>query len=109
MLRIRTVQWSVLTGLVAWMPFMIVVFKAAFGVDTYVVLHALYVRHSLTWVWGNVAFGLALIPLAIWVSRKFGDRPMIQALMRSLAGYNLNAAADFLATLSEFEEEKRDN
>jgi hypothetical protein len=35
--------------------------------------------------------------------------PKIQWLMKELAGYNLNAASDFLATLSEFEEEKRDN
>jgi len=59
----------------------------------------------------NVALGLAIIPLAIWVSRKFGDRmgqsPMIQWLMRSLAGYNLNVATGFLASLSEFESEAR--
>jgi len=29
--------------------------------------------------------------------------------MKELAGYNLNAASDFLATLSEFEEEKRND
>jgi len=102
-LRIRTIQWGVLAGLVAWVPFMIVVFKAAFGVDIY----------EAAWVWSNVAFGLALIPVAIWASKKFGDRmdrsPIIQGLMKSLAGHNLNAAADFLMTLSEFEEEKRDN
>ncbi len=78
---------------------MIVVFKAAIGLDIY----------QPAWVWSNVAFGLALIPLAIWVSRKFGDRmdrsPFIQGIMRSLAGYNLNAAANFLATLKQFEEE----
>lgn len=101
-LRIRTIQWGVLAGLVAWVPFMIVLFKVAFGVDIY----------EAAWVWSNVAFGLALIPVAIWVSKKFGDRmdrsPKIQWLMKELAGYNLNAASDFLATLSEFEEEKRD-
>jgi flagellar biogenesis protein FliO len=60
----------------------------------------------------NVLFGLAIIPMAIWVSRKFGDRmgrsPIIQRLMRELAGYNLNAATRFLATLSEFEDERHD-
>jgi len=102
-LRIRTVQWGVLAGLVAWAPFMIVVFKAGFGVDIY----------EAAWVWSNVVFGLVLIPVAIWVSKKFGDRmdrsPIIQGLMKSLAGQNLNEAADFLVTLSEFEEEKPDN
>lgn len=102
-LRIRTIQWGVLAGLVAWVPFMIVLFKVAFGVDIY----------EAAWVWSNVAFGVALIPVAIWVSKKFGDRmdrsPIIQGLMKSLSGHNLNAAADFLMTLSKFEEEKRVN
>ncbi len=98
-LHIRTIQWGVLAGLVGWVPFVIVVFKAVFGVDVY----------EGAWVWSNVAFGLALIPMAIWVSKKFGHRlnrsPAIQAFMRSLAGYNLNAAAEFLAELSRFERE----
>lgn len=102
-LRIRSIQWGVLAGLVVWVPFTIVVFKAAFGVDIY----------EAAWVWSTVAFGLACIPLAIWVSRKFGDRmdrsPMVQGFMRSLAGHNLNAAAEFLATLSEFGDEKRES
>jgi len=33
---------------------------------------------------------------------------VMQRLMRELAGYNINAATDFLATLSEFENEARD-
>jgi hypothetical protein len=37
-----------------------------------------------------------------------GRSPKIQWLMKELAGYNLNVASDFLATLSEFEEEMRD-
>jgi hypothetical protein len=98
-LRIRNTQWAVLVGLVVWVAFLIVVMKAAFDVDIY----------QAAWVWSNVAFGLALIPLAIWVSKKFGNRmnqsPFMQQIMRSLAGYNLNAAADFLATLKQFEAE----
>lgn len=100
-LRIRSIQWGVLAGLVVWVPFTIVIFKAAFGVDIY----------EAAWVWSTVAFGLALIPLAIWVSKKFEDRmdrsSIIRGLMRSLAGYNLSAATDFLAALSEFEDEGR--
>jgi hypothetical protein len=98
-LRIRNTQWAVLVGLVVWVAFMIVVMKAAFGVDIF----------EPAWVWSNVAFGLALIPLAIWLSKKFGDRmersPFFQGIMRSLAGYNLNQATDFLATLQQFEAE----
>ena len=57
----------------------------------------------------NVAMSLALIPAAVWVSRKFGDRmdrsPAVQRLMRELGGYNITAASDSLATLAEFEQE----
>lgn len=98
-LRIRNTQWAVLAGLVVWVAFMIVIFQVLFGVDIY----------EPAWVWSNVAFGLALIPLSIWVSKKFGDRmdrsPIIQGIMGSLAGYNLNAAVGFLATVAEFERE----
>jgi hypothetical protein len=106
LLRIRVTQWALLTGqLVWWVPFTIVALKGFLGVDAYRVFGGVVLAV-------NVLFGLAIIPMAIWVSRKFGDRmgrsPIIQGLMRELAGYNLNAATRFLATLSEFEDESRD-
>ena len=105
-LRIRTTQWALLTGQVVWwIPFLIVALKGCFDVDAYEIL-------STGYLLANVAGGLALIPLAIWVSRKFGARtgrsPVMQWLMRELAGYNLNAATGFLATLSAFERETSD-
>jgi hypothetical protein len=98
-LRIRMVQWAVLAGLAVWVAALIVIFKAAFGVDIY----------EPRWIWSNVAFGVALIPLAVWLSKRFAaqmDRsPFIQGVMRSLAGYNLTSAAGFLASLAEFQHE----
>ena len=98
-LRIRTVQWGLLGGTVVWAPFLIVVSKVLLGLEGF----------SAAWLWANVIFGLALIPLAIWLSKKFGDRmgqfPFIQQLMKDIAGRNLNAAAAFLTTVSEFEHE----
>ncbi len=104
-LRIRAIRWALLTGqLVWWVPFLIVVLKGGFGVDAYQVLDRTYLAV-------NILFGLAIIPLAIWVSRKYGDRmgrsPIIQRLMRILAGYDLNAAASFLTTLSHFADDQR--
>lgn len=96
-LRIRITQGALLAGAVVWAPFVIVVSKAIFGANTY----------DAAWLWANVLFGLSLIPLAIWLSKRFGDRvgqsPFIQRLMRDIAGRNLNAATDFLARLSQFE------
>jgi hypothetical protein len=96
-LRIRTTQWAVLLGIVVWAPFAVVAAKAFLGIDDY----------SAAWLWANVIFGLALIPLALWFSKRFSDRmgrsPLIQRLMKDLAGYNLDRAQVFLTQLSEFE------
>jgi hypothetical protein len=105
-LRIRVTQWGVLTGQVVWwVPFLIVSLKGLWNVDAYKVCGTAFL---LT----NVAFGLAVIPLAIRVSKELGDRmggsPIIQRLMRDLAGYNLNTATGRLAALAEFETETLD-
>jgi hypothetical protein len=97
-LRIRITQWALLAGTVVWAPFAIVVGKVLFGIDDY----------SQTWLAVNVLFGLLLIPFAMWVSKRFADRmhnsTFLQRLMRDIAGQNLTAAKDFLAKLSQFEE-----
>ena len=104
--RIRYIQGIFLVSPLAWTPLLIVALKGFWGLDAYRLFGAAYLV-------ANLLVGLAIIPLAIWLSKKFGDRmgrsPVIQRLMKDLAGYNLNAAAGFLATLSEFEEEKRND
>jgi hypothetical protein len=98
-LRIRTVQWGLSAGTVVWAPFLIVASKAFLGVEGF----------SVPWLWTNLVFGLSLIPLAIWLSKIFGDRmgqfPFVQRLMNDIAGRNLNEAIGFLAAVSEFEHE----
>jgi hypothetical protein len=105
MLHIRHFQWTLLLAPLLWTPLLIVALEGFLRVDAYKTVGAAYLL-------ANLLFGLAIIPPAIWLSKKFGYRmdrsPKIQRLMKDLAGYNLNAASDFLATLSEFEEEKRD-
>jgi hypothetical protein len=63
-------------------------------------------------VW-NVIVGVAVIALAIWVSRKLATRiersSIVQGLMNTLAGYNLNAATQSLRNLKDFEREERDD
>jgi len=100
-LRLRTIQWALLSGQVVWwIPFLIVALKGFFDVDVYAVCGTGFLAV-------NLIFGLVLIPVAIAATKKLGDRagksPAIRWLMTSLAGYNLNAASAFLATLSEFE------
>jgi hypothetical protein len=50
----------------------------------------------------TLLFRLALFPLAISVSKKYGDRTFIRRLMKDLDGKNLSGAQDFLASLREF-------
>ena len=101
-LRIRYIQGIFLVATLAWTPLQIVALKGFWGVDAYKSFGAAYLV-------ANLLVGLAIIPLAVWLSKKFGDRmgrsPFLQRFMRDLAGYNLNAATGFLATISEFESE----
>lgn len=94
-LRIRYCQAIFVTAALAWMPAFIVAMKGLLGVDVY---HFF----GTTWIVTNVAFGFAVLVLGIGLSKKFGPR-MKRRFLRDLAGYNLNAASGFLATLAEFE------
>jgi hypothetical protein len=57
----------------------------------------------------NFLLGVAVIPVAIWVSRKYGDRLGRSWLMRrvaeEIAGRDLRVAIDSLAKISEFDRE----
>jgi hypothetical protein len=101
-LRIRYIQASVVGGFVVWVPFVVVLFKGFFGLDAYHLFHT-------AWLITNVLFGLAVLVLAIWMSKKFSERmsryPKIQRFMRNLAGQNIKIANEFLAKLSEFEKQ----
>jgi hypothetical protein len=100
-LRIRITQRALLGGTIVWAPFLIVAARAFLGLDL--------VNGLWLWLWANVAFGLCLIPLALWLSKRFGERmgrfPFVQRVMNDLAGRNLNTASEFLAKLSGFEAE----
>jgi hypothetical protein len=102
--RLRTMRWSLLTGPLIWVPVLIVVLKGLVGLDAYAMF-------TLEWVVGNILFGAAVIPVAIWVSRRYADRlrqsPLAQGLLRDMAGFNLNAALGFLGSLERFEKEEQ--
>ncbi|MBI4751724.1 MAG: hypothetical protein HY774_24850 [Acidobacteria bacterium] len=99
--RIRATQWTFLLAPLLWTPLLIVVFRGL-GVNA-------YATFDLTWMAANFIFGLAVVVLGIWVSKRYGHRmahiPWIQKLMNDLAGNNLNQALGVLSTLSDFENE----
>ncbi len=102
--RIRATMLVLLAAPLLWIPLLIVTLKGWLGIDAYVVFDG-------GWLVANVLFGLAVIPLAVWLSRRYASRmersPRVQRLLRDLAGHNLNAALGFLERLEEFEAEKR--
>jgi hypothetical protein len=89
--RVRYIQAIILTTWLAWAPIFIVVMRGVFGL-------------GMRWILINVAFGLAVPALVIWVFQKFAPR-MSRQFLRELAGYNLKAASGFLTTLAEFEKD----
>jgi hypothetical protein len=96
-LRVRTAQWGMLTGqLVWWAPWIVVAMKGFWGLDAYAIFGYQYVL-------ANVAFGLAVIPLVVWVARRWGGElrgwPVVEGLARDLAGREVMEAREFLATI----------
>lgn len=100
--ELRILKWVMITAPLVWTPLLIVAIKGLLGLDAYAIF-------SGAWLAANVAFGVAVLLLAVWISRRYADRmersPRIQRLMRSLSGYNLSAAEGFLNSLARFEEE----
>jgi hypothetical protein len=98
--RIRYAQAIFLISPLLWAPIFMVAMKGLFGLDVVSSLRAFLI---------NVAPGLGFLAVGLWLARRFGARmagtTFGQRFLRDLAGYNLNAASGFLATLAEFEEE----
>ena len=67
MLHIRHFQWTFLLAPLLWTPLLIVTLEGFLRIDAYKTLGAAYLL-------ANLSFGLAIIPLAIWLSKKFADR-----------------------------------
>ncbi len=94
--RVRTVQWILILSCFAGVPTMLVSAKALVGVD----LYPLFQRN---WWIGNAAFGLAMIPIGVWVARRFEHR-LPDSLLGDIAGTNLTRAKAALTALGEFED-----
>lgn len=98
--RIRSFNVAFLTGqIVWWIPFVVVV-AGAFGANLYL---SPKFRAYAAW---NIAFGIAFIPLAIWLSRRYGERLSLSSIARhiadSIAGRDIAAAREFLEMLRRF-------
>jgi hypothetical protein len=101
--RTRVMKWVFLSAPLVWTPLLIVSLKGLLGVDPYAIF-------SGAWLAANLLFGVAVIALALWISRRYADRmersPFLRRLMRDLAGHNLNAALGFVGSVERFEKEE---
>jgi hypothetical protein len=98
--RIRSFNLAFLTGqIVWWIPFVVVV-AGAFGVNLYL---SPQFRAYAAW---NIAGGIAFIPLAIWLSRRYGERLSRSSIVRhiadSITGRDIAAAREYLEKLRRF-------
>ncbi|MBK9090849.1 MAG: hypothetical protein IPL90_18125 [Holophagales bacterium] len=102
--RVRATKLTLLCSPLIWTAVLVVVPKGLFGVDVYAIFGAAYLL-------ANLLLGLLVILLAVWISKRYAARmersPLAQRLMRNLAGHSLNAAVDFLSSVSRFEEDER--
>jgi len=99
--RIRAFNVSFLTGqIVWWIPFFVVLVKGVAGVNLYA--NPWFVQFALV----NLAAGAAIIPMAIWVSRRFGERlaktSAIRHIADSIAGRDIAAAREAIEKLRRF-------
>ena len=98
--RIRTTKLALLLGPLLWVPVLIVLVRGMFGVD-------LFTTETRHWIIANLAFGVLVILLAFWASRRYGERmshsPILQRLMRDLAGHSLNQATAYLHELEQLD------
>jgi serine/threonine-protein kinase len=98
--RIQVTKWSLWLAPLLWVPMLMVALKGLFGIDAYAVL-------SARWLVVNVLFGAAVIPLMIWLSRRYAGRmsrsSRFQRLMDDFAGHDLKRATVFLDEVSRLE------
>ncbi|MER3547267.1 MAG: hypothetical protein C4338_06545, partial [Rhodanobacteraceae bacterium] len=97
-LRLRTVQWELISALLLWVPLAIVLMQGLKGIDLYAL--------GAGWIAANVALGVAAIPALWWAARRFGpafNRSRLgRLLLDDLTGHGLAEARAQLAAISAF-------
>ncbi len=100
--RVRVTRWLLLLSPLLWTPLAIVAAQGLFGFDV-------YREFGPLWIAANLGFGLAMIPLVIWIARRFATRfegsRILKHLADDIAGRSLGRAMDLLDEITQFEEE----
>lgn len=100
--RIQVTKWTIVTAPLLWTPLFIVALNGLTGVDVYATFNP-------AWFAGNLALGIAAVPLLLWAAKRFahrfGHHPWMQGLMDDVAGRSLAEASSFVQELKDLEEE----
>jgi hypothetical protein len=100
--RLRAARGIFAFALLAWVPLAIVGLRAVLGIDVSASL-------DRTWLWVNVAAGMAFVPVAIWICRvletRAGSNVAWQYVLRTISGSNLTAAFAALRAVDDFRNE----
>lgn len=100
--RVRVTKLLLLASPLLWTPLIIVSLEALFDADAYRLLGVAFLA-------ANLLFGVAAIPVLLFLARRYGERlvgrPLLRRLADDVAGRNLDAALDYLRSLAAFEEE----
>ena len=98
--RIQTNRWTLILAPLMWTPLLIVTLKGVFGLDS-------YATFETSWFIANTAVGIALTPLLMWISKRFGNRfheaTFAKQLLEDLVGRSRARTAAFLDQLNNFE------
>jgi hypothetical protein len=101
--RIRTFNWAFLTGQILWwIPFVAILFAALTGFDLF------SSSNFVAFAAWNLAAGIAFIPLAIGLARRYGERlskktSVVRHIADSIAGRDIATAKEYLGKLRAFD------
>jgi hypothetical protein len=96
----RAFKWTLLMGIVAWLPIALVLFEALTGIEA-------LARVSPAWLASNILFGLVCLGIGQVLSRRYVERtdlrPFTRRLVESLSGHAIRSAMQHLAELALFD------
>jgi hypothetical protein len=98
--RLRFHRRVFLIAPLLWPPLAIVAAKALLGLN-------LYIAFGPLWIVTNILFGLAFIPLMLFISHRYADRisrsGLVKTLVDDIAGRNIAKAQEVLEEIAAFE------
>lgn len=94
----RTLKWALLGGTVGWLPALLLVFEALTGIDA-------LARVDLGFLVANIVFGVVVLAIGMWWSRRYVERAKSSRIIDALSGRSLRVMEAHLAELAAFERE----